>query len=145
LLRELIAGALAALFLLAALQKAARPRASSAALATYSVPERTRTTVLIAVIGVELALAAGLAAGLSLAAWAGGALALAFAALAARSLARASARARGSRAGPSGATWRWPARWRPPRSSRAPSSTFKPGWRSAWAWPWPGCSRWASP
>jgi hypothetical protein len=85
-LRELIAGGLAALFLLAALQKAARPRASSAALATYSVPERTRTTVLIAAIGVELALAVGLAAGLSLTAWAGSALALAFAALAARSL-----------------------------------------------------------
>jgi hypothetical protein len=101
-----IGGALALVFVAAAGQKAIRPRASSQALATYSLPPSIRRPALVAVIGLELALAAGLALGFSAAAWAGAGLTLGFAALAAHGL-------RSGRAG-------------------APCACFGPGSRLTW-------------
>ncbi|HEV3229752.1 MAG TPA: MauE/DoxX family redox-associated membrane protein, partial [Solirubrobacteraceae bacterium] len=105
--KELIGGLLAAVFLVAALQKAVRPRATATALGTYGVPEALRSPVLVAAIVIELALAVGLAAGLPLAAWAGAALALGFAALTAGMLRSGRAGAPCACFGPGSRLTRW--------------------------------------
>ena len=86
-LRDLIDALLAAVFVVAALAKAARPGAAAAGLRTFGVPEGRVALVLVgALVCLELVLAAGIAAGLDLAAWAGSAVVLAFALVSARAL-----------------------------------------------------------
>jgi hypothetical protein len=86
---QLVVGlGLAAALLASALLKLAAPRSSRAALATFEVPERARSTVWAALVATELLLAAGLALGVDAAAWAAAGLLAAFAAALAGAIVR---------------------------------------------------------
>ena len=80
--------ALAAVFALAAVLKAARPRASMGALATFGIRDRrVQAALMVGVVAMEAALAVGLALRSTLAAWLAAATMLVFAALVGRALA----------------------------------------------------------
>jgi len=87
--RDVLDTLLAAVFLVAAVAKASRPRAAAAGLRTFGVPDGPVALGLAAaLVCLELVLAAGIAAGLDLAAWVASAVVLGFALLSARALRR---------------------------------------------------------